>query len=415
MLEVFYKITPKEKWTCGKENSPITLDKTGWNTVVEACLQLPGVVSCELLIPKINRIRITADETFSGNISLAVEPLHLDSYRISKNQLLREKQNARKKMFAEKIRSESVRSRNHLSWLHMHCFQHKKCNTILVNDTNIKEIEGIFVNSLTMSEESVPFADEGVIGREETSVLGLVLKWTAKSPFPVIHMVEPNSATSCASHLNPLSIKYGNITITENNHTPRVGNIIERIDDMDISNLKPVEIIDLIIAFAMGRHATLKISVQHETVEKQLKHFNIHRKHISKTNVYYKLVEYRNFQFKRDLQIKANLKVMSENVQLASDLADFYRLGYREISDMPALSTFSKETQYYWKRFPIELNWIWVAYLSYVENGYGPESFSKFVLSRNSQIKYLTDYTQHPNYDIEIGDLLRYFYDVIAK
>ena len=52
MQEIFYKITPKDKWTFGKENSPITLDESGWKTVVEACLQLPGVVSCELLLPK---------------------------------------------------------------------------------------------------------------------------------------------------------------------------------------------------------------------------------------------------------------------------------------------------------------------------------------------------------------------------
>ena len=429
MHDILYRITPKDKWTFGKENSPITLDESGWKTVVEACSQLPGVISCELMLPKLNRIRITADETFSGNISLAVEPLDLDSYRISQNQLLREKQNARKKMYAEKIRRESVRSRNHLSWLDNHRSFHKKCNTIVINDTNIKLIEGIFVNSLSMSEASVPYAEEGVFGREETSVLGLELKWPAESPFPVIHRVEPNSAASRASHLNPISIMYGNITITENNHTPSSGNIIERIDDRDISNLDEGKVIDLIIAFAMGRQPTLKISVQHETVEKQLKHFNIHRKHISEENVYYKLVEHRKFQIERDLQIKANLQVMSANLQLASDLADFYRLGYRKISDMPALSTFSKETQYYSKRFPIELNWIWAAYVSYVEDDDGPEtkigpscptdeteqkSFSKFMVKRNSQKKYLTEYTQHPDYHIDIGDLLRYFYSVIA-
>ena len=428
MPDIFYKITPKDKWTFGKENSPITLDESGWKIVVEACLHLPGVVSCELL-PKLNRIRITADETFSGKISSAIEPLDLDSHRISQNQLLREKQNARKKMYAEKIRSESVRSRNHLSWLDNHRSFHKKSNTIVVNDTNIKLIEGIFVNSLSMSETSVPYADEGVFGREETSVLGLELKWPAESPFPVIHRVEPNSAASRASHLNPISIKYGNTTITENSCVPCSGNIIERIDDRDIST--EGQVIDLIIAFAMGRQRSLKISVQHETVEKQLRHFNIHRKHISEGNVYYKLVEHRNFQIERNLQIKANLQVMSENVQLASDLSDFYRLGYRKISDMPALSTFSKETQYYSEKFPIELSWIWVAYVSYEENGDEPEtkkcpccscpkdetqqkSFSKFILKRNSQKKYLTEYTQHPDYCIDIGDLLRYFYRVIA-
>jgi hypothetical protein len=247
----------------------------------------------------------------------------------------------------------------------------------------------------------------------------------------VIHRVEPNSAASRASHLNPISIKYGNITITENSCVPCSGNIIERIDDRDITNLDEGKVIDLIIAFAMGRQPTLKISVQHETVEKQLMHFNIHRKHISEANIYYKLVEHRNFQIERNLQIKANLQVMSENVQLASDLSDFYRLGYRKISDMPALSSFSKETQYYSKRFPIELNWIWEAYVSYEENGDEPEtkkcpcchgpasetqpkSFSKFMLKRNSQKKYLTEYTQHPDYHIDIGDLLRYFYRVIA-
>ena len=428
MQEIFYKIIPKDKWTFGKENSPITLDESGWKTVVEACLQLPGVVSCELLLPKLNRIRITADETFSGKISLAVEPLDLDSHRISQNQLLREKQNARKKMCAEKIRSESVRSRNHLSWLDNHRSFHRKCNTIAVNDTNIKLIEGIFVNSLSMSEETCPGAETGVFGREETSVLGLELKWPTESPFPVIHRVEPNSAASRASHLNPISIKYGRSTITED-CTPSSGNIIERIDDRDITTEE--QVIDLIIAFAMGRQPTLKISVQHETVEKQLMHFNIHRKHISEANIYYKLVEHRKFQIERDFQIKANLQVMSANVQLASDLADFYSLGYRKISDMPTLSTFSKETTYYSKRFSIELNWIWAAYVSYEENGDEPEtkkcpccscpkdetqqkSFSKFMLKRNSQKKYLTEYTQHPDYHIDIGDLLRYFYRVIA-
>ena len=421
MRELFYNITPKNICAFSNEKSPFTLDESGWKTVVEACLQLPGVVSCELLLPKLNRIHITADETFSGEISSAVEPLDLDSHRISQNQLLREKQNARKKMYAEKIRSESVRSRNHLSWLDYHGSFHKKCNTIVINDTNIKLIEGIFVNSLPMSEASVPYADEGVFGREETSVLGLELKWPAGSRFPVIHRVEPNSAASRASHLNPISIKYGRSTITED-CTPSSGNIIERIDDKDISNLDEGKVIDLIIAFAMGRQPTLKISVQHETVEKQLMHFNIHRKHISEANIYYKLVEHRKFQIERDFQIKANLQVMSANVQLACDLADFYRLGYRKISDMPALSTFSKETTYYSKRFSIELNWIWAAYVSYEENGDEPEtkdetqqkSFSKFMLKRNSQKKYLTEYTQHPDYHIDIGDLLRYFYRVIA-
>jgi hypothetical protein len=428
MQEIFYKVTPKDKWTFGKENSPIILDESGWKTVVEACLQLPGVVSCELLLPKLNRIRITADETFSGNISLAVDPLDLNSHRISQNQLLREKQNAQKKMYAEKIRRESVRSRNHLSWLDYQGSFHKKCNTIVINDTNIKLIEGIFVNSLPMSEEIHPGAETGVFGREETSVLGLELKWPAESPFPVIHRVEPNSAASRASHLNPISIKYGRSTITED-CTPSSGNIIERIDDRDITT--EGQVIDLIVAFAMGSQPTLKISVQHETVEKQLMHFNIHRKHISEENIYYKLVEHRKFQIERDLQIKANLQLMSANAQFASDLADFYRLGYRKISDMPELSSFSKETTYYSKHFPIELNWIWAAYVSYEENGdeptttkcpycrcpideTQPKSFSKFMLKRNSHHRYLTEYTQHPDYHIDIGDLLRYFYRVIA-
>jgi hypothetical protein len=250
----------------------------------------------------------------------------------------------------------------------------------------------------------------------------LELKWPAESPFPVIHRVEPNSAASRASHLNPISIMYGNITITENNHTPSSGNVIERINDSDISNMREAEVIDLITAFAMGRESFIKISVQHETIEKQLKHFNIHRKHISEGNAYYKLVEHRKFQIERNLRIKANLQVMSANLQLESDLADFYRLGYRKISDMPALTTFSKETQYYSKHFPIELNWIWAAYVSYEEDEDGSDttdetqlkSFSKFMLRRNSQKKYLTEYTQHPDYHIDIGDLLRYFYNVIA-
>jgi hypothetical protein len=112
---------------------------------------------------------------------------------------------------------------------------------------------------------------------------------------------------------------------------------------------------------------------------------------------------------------------MSANVQLASDLADFYSVGYRKISDMPALSTFSKETIYYAERFPIELSWIWVAYVDYEENGDDAideetqqKSFSKFMLKRNRHHKYLTEYTQHPDYHIDIGDLLRYFYNVIA-
>jgi hypothetical protein len=420
MPEIFYKITPKDKWTFGKENSPITLDESGWKTVVEACLQLPGVVSCELLLPKLNRIRIMVDETFPGDISSAVQPLDLNSHRITQNQLLREKQNARKKMCAEKIRSESVKSRNHLSWLDNHRSFHRKCNTIVVNDTNIKLIEGIFVNSLSMSEASVPYADEDVFWREETSILGLELKWPEESPFPVIHRVEPNSAASRASHLNPISIKYGRSTITEE-CTPSSGNIIERIDDRDISKMPRAQVIDLIIAFAMGREPSIKISVQHETIEKHLMHFKIHRRHISEGNIYYKLVEHRKFQIERDFQIKANLQVMSANVQLESDLADFYSVGYRKISDMPALSTFSKETNYYAKRFPIELSWIWVAYVDYEENGDGAideetqqKSFSKFMLKRNSHHRYLTEYTQHPDYHIDIGDLLRYFYRVIA-
>ena len=173
MQELFFKITPKKKWTFGKENSPITLDESGRKIVLEACLQLPGVVSCEWVLPKLNRISLTADDTFSGEISLAVGPLDLDSYRISQNQLLREKQNARKKVYAEKIRKESVRSRSHLRWLDQHRSRHNKHDAIVVNDTNIKLIEGLFVNSLTMSEESRPGAEEGVLGREETSFLGL--------------------------------------------------------------------------------------------------------------------------------------------------------------------------------------------------------------------------------------------------
>ena len=430
-MEIFYKITPKDKWTFGKENSPITLDENGWKIVTEAVSRLPGVVSCELLLPKLNRIRITADETFSGKISLAVEPLDLDSHRISQNQLLREKQNARKKMYAEKIRSESMRSRSHLSWLDQHRSRHNKCNTIVVNDTNIKLIEGLFVNSLTMSEASVPYAEEGVLGREETSILGMELKWSTESPFPVIHRVEPNSAASNASHLNPISIKYGNITMTEDSCSLGSGNIIERIDDRDISKLSEVQVIDLIAAFAMSEQRTIKISVRHETMEHQLRDFKIHRKHISKENAYYKLAEHHKFQINRNFQIKANLQVMSANAQLVSDLADFYSLGCRKISDMHALSTFSKETQYYSEHLPIELNWIWVAYVDYVENGDNPEttkcpccacpivetqqkSFSKFMLNRNSHTKYLTEYTQHPDYHIDIGDLLRYFYRIIA-
>jgi len=419
----YYKITPKEKWTFGRENSPITLDESGWKIVVKACLQLSGVVSCELVLPKLNRLRITADETFSGKISSAVEPLDLDSHRISQNQLLREKQNSRKKMYAKKIRSESVRSRSHLSWLDQHRSRHKKYNTIVVNDTNIKLIEGLFVNSLSMSEDSRPGAEEGVLGMEETSILGIELKWsTEKSPFPVIHRVEPNSAASKASHLNPISIKYGNIIMTEDSCSLGSGNVIERIDNRDISKLSELEVLDLIVAFAMNGQRTIKISVRHETMEHQLRDFEIHRKHISEGNAYYKLVEHQKFQINRDRQIKANLQVMSTNVQLLSDLAEFYSWGNRKISDMPALSTFTKETQYYSEHLPIELNWIWVAYVSYQENEDGrpidetqQKSFSKFMLTRNSHTNYFTEYTQHPDYHIDIGDLLRYFYNVICK
>ena len=91
MREIFYKITPKNKCAFSNEYSPFTLDEGGWKTVVEACLQLPGVVSCEFLLSKINRIRIIANETFSGDISLAIEPLDLNSNLISQNQLFRER------------------------------------------------------------------------------------------------------------------------------------------------------------------------------------------------------------------------------------------------------------------------------------------------------------------------------------
>ncbi len=91
MREIFYNITPKNICTFSKENSPFTLDDSGWKTVVEACLQLPGIVSCEFLPLKINRIHIIANETFSGNISLAIEPLDLNSNLISQDQLLRER------------------------------------------------------------------------------------------------------------------------------------------------------------------------------------------------------------------------------------------------------------------------------------------------------------------------------------
>ena len=423
MQELFFKITPKQKWTFGKENSPITLDESGQKIVLEACLQLPGVVSCEWVLPKLNRISLTADDTFSGEISLAVGPLDLDSYRISQNQLLREKQNARKKVYAEKIRKESVRSRSHLRWLDQHRSRHNKHDAIVVNDTNIKLIEGLFVNSLTMSEESRPGAEEGVLGREETSFLGLELKWTEESPFPVIHRVEQDSAATKASHTNPISIKYGNIFMTEDSCSLCPGNIIERIDNRDLSKMSSLEVIDLIVGFALyDWQKTIKLSVRHETMEHVLRDFEIRRKHISKENAYYKLVEHRKFQINRNFQIKANLQVMSANANLTTDLAEFYSMGYTKISDMPELSTFSKETEYYSKCLPIELNWIWVAYVGYREEGHGPDidetgsqSFSKFIVTRNSNNNYFTDFTQHPDYHIDIGDLLRYFYNVISK
>lgn len=423
MEELFFKITPKQKWTFGKENSPITLDESGRKIVLEACLQLPGVVSCEWVLPILNRISLTADDTFSGEISLAVEPLDLDSYRISQNQLLREKLNARKKMYAEKIRKESVRSRNHLRWLDRHRSLHNKNNAIVVNDTNIKLIEGLFINSLSMSEAVCPGAEQGVLGREETSFLGLELKWTDESPFPVIHRIEQDSAATKASHINPISIKCGNIIRTEDSCSLCPGNIIERIDNRDLSEMSSLEVIDLIVGFARyDWQKTIKLSVRHDTMEHVFRDFEIRRKHISKENAYYKLVEHRKFQINRNFQIKANLQVMCDNANLTTDLAEFYSMGYTKISDMPELSTFSKETEYYSKCLPIELNWIWVAYVGYREDGHGPDideteskSFSKSIVTRNSRTNYFTDFTQHPDYHIDIGDLLRYFYNVISK
>ncbi len=457
-----YVLAPKEHRIHLTED--FQFDKEGWTSITEAVSKLPGIGSCQS-IPKLTRIVVNCIHNTAPNIKPALEAYDISARLISENQLLREKHNEQRKMYAGKIRQKtSSDEQNCLDLLQRKWNKDLRqiSNTVVVNVTNIRLLIGMFVNSLSMSQEIRPFEKaEGIIWSEETSTIGIGLKWKPMRCYvnqevlryddkwreyyeldiqvrelPVIGYVYPNSPASRATlytHVNQdvdLLDKSSSDDDQEYNQDElSLGDIIVRIGNHEILELSEEQIIDLLLPFAMGSIAQIIIGVRHKNLDQPLRQFVILQEHIPEENIYKKMTDFGKFQKARSNTIKSNLQLMSGNQRLMDDLKDFYNEGHLDISDYSKLKNFTDYTQSMTQSFPIEIPWLWVEYYNYkqehpeistccyceCEQSVQRKSFTEFIRERNESAwtTYLTAFTQHDDYTVDVGDLLRFFYECI--
>ena len=458
-----YVLSPKEHRIHLLED--FQFDTEGWTSITEAVSKLPGICSCQS-IPKLTRIVVNCTHTNPPDIKPALEAYDISIRLISANQLLREKHNEQRKMYAGKIRQKtSSDEQNCLVLLQKNWNKDLRQiqNTVVVNVTNIRCLIGMFVNSLSMSQEIRPFEKaEGIIWSEETSTIGIGLKWKAMRCYvnqevlryddkwreyyeldiqvrelPVIGYIYPNSPASRATlytHVNQdVDLLHKSSTDDDEEYNQdelSLGDIIVRIGNHEILELSEEQIIDLLLPFAMGSTAQIIIGVRHKTLDQPLRQFVILSEHISEENIYKKMTDYGKFQKERSDTIKSNLLLMSGNQRLMADVKDFYDEGHLDISDYSKLKNFTNYTQTMSRSFPIEIPWLWVVYSDYKQEhpeistcGYcdcseqvvQQKSFTEYMRERNESAwsRYLTAFTQHSDYTVDVGDLLRFFYECI--
>ena len=461
-----YFLSPKEHRIHLTED--FQFDKEGWTSITEAVSKLPGIGSCQS-IPKLTRIVVNCIHNTAPNIKPALEAYDINTRLISANHLLREKHNEQRKMYAGKIRQKtSSDEQNCLNLLQRKWNKDLRQipNTVVVNVTNIRFLIGMFVNSLPMSQEIRPFEQaEGIIWSEETSTIGIGLKWKPMRCYvnqevlryddkwreyyeldiqvrelPVIGYVYPNSPASRATlyqHVNQdidLLGKQSRESLLDedddeyNQDELSLGDIIVRIGNHEILELSEEQIIDLLLPFAMGSTAQIIIGVRHKTLDQPLRQFVILQENISEENIYKKMTDYGKLQKEMNDTVKGNLQLMSGNQRLMNDVKDFYNEGHLAISDYSKLKNFTNYTQTMSRSFPIEIPWLWAVYYDYkqehpeitkchycenCDEGVQQKSFQEYMLEKNESSTYLTAFTQHANYYVDVGDLLRFFYECI--
>ena len=461
-----YYLYPKEHRIHLTED--FQFDKEGWTSITEAISKLPGIGSCQS-IPKLTRIVVNGIHDVAPNIKPALEAYDISVRLISANQLLREKHNEQRKMYAGKIRQKtSSDEQNILDLLQKKWNKDLRQiqNTIVVNVTNIRFLIGMFVNSLPMSQDICPFERaEPIIWFEETSAIGIGLKWKPMRCYvnqevvryddkwreyyeldiqvrnmPVIGYVNPNSPASSATRykhvyqqdINLLDRQSEESSLEDDdkyNHDQlSVDDIIVSIGNHEILELSEEQIIDLLIPFAMGSITQIILGVRHKTLDQPLRQFVILQEHICEQNIYKKMTDYGKFQKERNDMIKGNLQLMSGNQRLMNDVKDFYNEGHLDISDYSKLKNFTNYTKTMSQSFPIEIPWLWVVYYNYkrehpeltrcgycecCDQGVQQKSFEDYMREQNECSTYLTAFTQHADYYVDVGDLLRFFYECI--
>jgi C-terminal processing protease CtpA/Prc len=149
-----------------------------------------------------------------------------------------------------------------------------------------------------MSDELGKIAADYAGWSNETFILGIVI--SRENQLPTISYIIPNSAASAAEL--------------------KTRDIVETINDRDVSGMCAEEITDLIVAFSGGAFDQLTFVVRYQTMENRLGSYVINRSHIPKENPYNQLIGYLKKQKSRNQKIQENLEKMVETDQIMNDL-----------------------------------------------------------------------------------------------
>ena len=398
------------------------LDKSDpkWALIIERISNRPGVISCTA-IPKQSRVSIEAEEAIFSTYSLGIDEreLYIDAKMIPANRLLREKQNSKKKDVAKIIKNEiTFPAKIRMMTDTRLCTEQ---NSIVVNDTNIRELRSICVNSLPMSDNLGQICNDMKTASKMVHMIGIDIDWADPTSLPVISTIVDDS----------LAIEAG----------LRKGDPIEEINNIPIMKIGNLEELYKIITSAF--EDTMKSSIKgSKTIifgvrrncfkdgkpdsEKRELNLTIRKNNTLYHNLYVYAIEQEQFS----TRIAARIQDKLNDDNLLETFCDYHYRGYDKISDMRELPKYTNGSRWS-NEYNIAVEWLWFHFIKYNETrpveyicdcgcgmtGVGSDTDRKFRLymEKYKDNKYYTRFCQSNDLYIDIMVLSQFVFNIVSE
>jgi hypothetical protein len=394
------------------------LDKSDpkWTLIIERISNRPGVISCTAL-PEQSRVSIEAEDTIFRTYSLGIDEqeLYIDAKMIPVNRLLREKQNSRKSYVSKIVRKEmTLKSKITMLRETQDCADR---NVVFINDTNIREIISICVNSLPMSDNLTKLCSDMKTASKMVHMIGIDIDWTDPTSLPVISTIAEDSLAIEAG------LRKGD-PIEEINNIPimKIGNLEELykiITSAFENGMKPGKYLRKLI-FGVRRKCIINGKLESEKRELSLI--------IKKNNtLYHNLYAYVISQHNFNTRIKCRIAEKLNDDGLVDMFSDYHYRGYDKISDMrellkDSLRSFDSN---------IAVEWLWFHFIHYnaqcpieyicdcgcgmtAAPSHSSEKF-KLYMEKHKHDKYYTRFCQSDDFSIDILVLSRFIFNIISE